>query len=128
MTRRIYWIMAGAAGIVVANNYYNQPLLADFAHAFHSSERAAGMVPTAAQTGYALGLLLFVPLGDRLERRGLICTLLVVASIALATIALSPTLGCLVAASFITGVSSVAPQLLTPFAAQLAGPKQRGKA
>jgi predicted MFS family arabinose efflux permease len=128
MKRAIYWIMAGAAGVVVANNYYNQPLLADFARDFHISERQAGMVPVAAQAGYALGLLLFVPLGDRLERRALLRTLLAVAGVALAAIALSPTLVWLVAASFVTGLASVAPQLLTPFAAELAGARQRGEA
>jgi predicted MFS family arabinose efflux permease len=128
MKRSIYWLMAGAAGIVVANNYYNQPLLADFALAFHTGERQAGMVSVAAQTGYALGLLLFVPLGDKLERRSMLRTLLCIASVALAAIALSPTLEWLVAASFLTGLASVAPQLLTPFAAQLAGPRQRGEA
>ena len=128
MKRSIYWLMAAAAGIVVANNYYNQPLLADFALAFHTSERQAGTVSVAAQTGYALGLLLFVPLGDKLERRSMLRTLLCIASLALAAIALSPTLNWLVAASFLTGLASVAPQLLTPFAAQLAGPQQRGEA
>jgi predicted MFS family arabinose efflux permease len=128
MKRAIYWIMAGAAGVVVANNYYNQPLLADFVRDFHTGERQAGMVPVAAQTGYALGLLLFVPLGDRLERRALLCTLLAVASVSLAAIALALTLAWLVAASFITGLSSVAPQLLTPYAAQLADDGRRGEA
>ena len=98
MKRAIYWIMAGAAGVVVANNYYNQPLLADFVRDFHTGEREAGMVPVAAQTGYALGLLLFVPLGDRLERRALLCMLLAVASVSLAAIALAPTLAWLRAA------------------------------
>ncbi|MEP9325134.1 MFS transporter [Paraburkholderia phymatum] len=128
MKRSIYWLMAGAAGIVVANNYYNQPLLPDFALAFHTSERQAGTVSVAAQAGYALGLLLFVPLGDKLERRSMLRTLLCIASAALAAIALSPTLSWLVAASFLTGLASVAPQLLTPFAAQLAGPQRRGEA
>ncbi|HWT38773.1 MAG TPA: MFS transporter [Paraburkholderia sp.] len=128
MKRSIYWLMAGAAGIVVANNYYNQPLLADFALAFHTSERQAGAVSVAAQTGYALGLLLFVPLGDKLERRSMLRALLCIASVALAGIALSPTLNWLVAASFLTGLACVAPQLLTPFAAQLAGRQQRGEA
>ncbi|MPW21622.1 MFS transporter [Paraburkholderia sp. CNPSo 3157] len=128
MKRSIYWLMAAAAGIVVANNYYNQPLLAEFALAFHASERQAGTVSVAAQTGYALGLLLFVPLGDKLERRSMLRTLLCIASVALVAVALSPTLNWLVAASFVTGLASVAPQLLTPFAAQLAGPQQRGEA
>ena len=128
MNRSIYWIMALAAGLVVANNYYNQPLLVDFARTFHATERQTGAVSVAAQLGYALGLLLFVPLGDKLERRALIGTLLGIAAVSLGATALSLSLPWLVAASFVTGLVSVAPQLLTPFAAHLAGPSRRGKA
>ncbi|MCG7404026.1 MULTISPECIES: MFS transporter [Caballeronia] len=128
MKRSVYWLMAAAAGIVVANNYYNQPLLADFALTFHTTERAAGAASVATQTGYALGLLLFVPLGDMLDRRSILGTLLCISSLALAAVAVSPTLDWLVAASFLTGLTSVAPQLLTPFAAQIAGPERRGEA
>lgn len=128
MKRSMYWLMALAAGIVVANNYYNQPLLADFALTFHTTERAAGTVSVATQAGYALGLLLFVPLGDKLDRRSILGALLCISSLALAAMALSPTLNWLVGASFLTGLTSVAPQLLTPFAAQLAGPERRGEA
>ncbi len=126
--RSIFWVMAGAAGIVVANNYYNQPLLAEFASSFHTSERDAGMVSVAAQAGYALGLLLLVPLGDKVERRAMLRILLCIASATLAALAQAPTLDWLVAASFLTGLVSVAPQLLTPFAAQLAQPHRRGEA
>lgn len=128
MNRSIYWIMALAAGLVVANNYYNQPLLVDFARTFHATERQTGAVSVAAQLGYALGLLLFVPLGDKLERRALIGTLLGIAAVSLGATALSLSLPWLIAASFVTGLVSVAPQLLTPFAAHLAGPSRRGKA
>src|SRR5260370_28974282 len=107
MKRSIYWIMGGTDGLVVANNYYNQPLLASFAHAFHTGERQAGAVSVAAQTGYALGLLLFVPLGDKLERRSLLLTLLFAASLALAAITLSPPLSWLVAARFLSRLSTV---------------------
>jgi predicted MFS family arabinose efflux permease len=128
MKQSIYWIMALAAGLVVANNYYNQPLLVDFAHTFRTAERAAGAVSVAAQAGYALGLLLFIPLGDKVERRKLFAFTLSAAMVALVAMAAAPTLPWLVAASFAASMASVAPQLLTPYAAQLAGPQGRGKA
>jgi predicted MFS family arabinose efflux permease len=128
MNRSIYWAMALAAGLVVANNYYNQPLLVDFAHTFHVTERAAGAASIAAQTGYALGLLLFVPLGDMVRRTTLFTVTLLAAAVSLVATAFAPTLAWLIAASFITSFTSVAPQLLTPLAAQLAGPQQRGRA
>ncbi|CAB3746223.1 MFS transporter [Paraburkholderia solisilvae] len=128
MNRSIYWVMALAAGLVVANNYYNQPLLVDFAHTFDVTERAAGAASVAAQTGYALGLLLFVPLGDMVRRTTLFTVTLLAAAASLVATALAPTLAWLIVASFVTSLTSVAPQLLTPLAAQLAGPQQRGRA
>ncbi|HTI17334.1 MAG TPA: MFS transporter [Trinickia sp.] len=124
----IYWVMALAAGLVVANNYYNQPLLVDFAHTFGTPEHEAGTVSIAAQAGYALGLLLFIPLGDMVSRRKLFVLTLSATIVALAAMAAAPSLTWLVGASFVASMMSVAPQLLTPYAAQLAGPQNRGKA
>ena len=128
MKQSIYWVMALAAGLVVANNYYNQPLLVDFAHTFGATEAQAGAVSIAAQAGYALGLLFFIPLGDMIELRKLFALTLTAAVVALVAMAAAPTLHWAVAASFAAGMASVAPQLLTPYAAQLAGPQGRGKA
>ncbi|HEU4371841.1 MAG TPA: MFS transporter [Telluria sp.] len=128
MKQSIYWVMALAAGLVVANNYYNQPLLVDFARTFGVTERQAGAVSIAAQAGYALGLLLFIPLGDKVALRKLSAFTLGAAVVALVVMATAPTLPWAVAASFATGMASVAPQLLTPYAAKIAGPQGRGKA
>jgi predicted MFS family arabinose efflux permease len=128
MKLSMYWIMALAAGLVVANNYYNQPLLVDFAQTFGTAEHKAGAVSVAAQTGYALGLLLFIPLGDKVARHKLFAFTLSTAVVALVAMAVAPTLPWLVVASFVASMASVAPQLLTPYAAQLAGPQGRGKA
>src|SRR6478672_8877773 len=76
-SRRLIWLLTVASGASVANLYYNQPLLSDIARTFHASSRATGAIATLTQAGYAVGLLLFVPLGDVVERRRLIVTLLV---------------------------------------------------
>ena len=128
MKQSIYWVMALAAGLVVANNYYNQPLLVDFAHTFSATEGQAGAVSIAAQAGYAVGLLLFIPLGDKVELRKLFALTLAAAVLALVAMAAAPTLPWAVVASFAAGMASVAPQLLTPYAAKIAGPRNRGKA
>src|SRR4051812_14534278 len=67
--RRTLWAMAVGCGLAVANLYYAQPLLADMGRYFGTTDRRMGLVAMLSQVGYALGLLLFVPLGDRLERR-----------------------------------------------------------
>lgn len=128
MKQSIYWVMALSAGLIVANNYYNQPLLIDLAHTFAKSERQAGAVAVSAQAGYALGLFLFVPLGDMVEHRKLFAITLSVAVAALLAMAAAPTLPWLITASFVASMASVTPQLLTPYAAQLAGPEGRGAA
>lgn len=120
------WIMAVTGGMVVANNYYNQPLLVEFAHTFGVTEKAAGPVAALTQFGYAVGMLLFLPLSDMFERRRMIRLLLLAATLALIATALSPSIHWLIVAGFAVGFTSVVPQLVTPFAAQLADPKERG--
>jgi predicted MFS family arabinose efflux permease len=120
-------LMTIGCGLAVANLYYNQPLLAQMGHTFGATSRETGWVAMLTQLGYAFGMLLFVPLGDRLERRGLITAMLIAVSVALAAAAIAPGLGWLVAASLAIGVTTIAPQLLIPFAAQLAAPEERGK-
>src|SRR6201996_4816615 len=69
------WIMAAACGTAAANIYYNQPLLGYFSKYFNATASQAGMVATAAQGGYGVGIFFFVPLGDLMERRRLVLML-----------------------------------------------------
>lgn len=121
-------IMAIACGVTVANLYYNQPLLALLASEFHASANDVSFIPTLTQIGYALGILLLVPMGDLVERRRLIVLMLALTAIALVLAALSPNLTWLVIASFAIGMTAIAAQIIVPFAAQLAEPQERGKA
>jgi predicted MFS family arabinose efflux permease len=126
-SRRLIWLLTVATGASVANLYYNQPLLSDIARTFHASTRGAGTHATLTQAGYAVGLLLFVPLGDLVERRRLIVTLLCCVTGALLVAGTGRSLGVVIAASFAIGVTTVVPQLLLPFAAGLAPPAMRGR-
>ncbi|OJT20070.1 MFS transporter [Archangium sp. Cb G35] len=123
----LVWFMAAAAGLSVANLYYHQPLLGDIGRTFQSSDRALGFIPTVSQVGYALGLLLIVPLGDSLERRRIIVIMSTLVSLALVGVAVAPSLPWMVAASGLAGVTTVVPQLLVPFAANLAPAASRGR-
>ena len=123
----LVWLMALSAGLSVANLYYHQPLLGDIGRTFQASDHAVGLVATASQVGYALGLLLIVPLGDSLERRRVIVVMCCLVSLAAMGMALAPGLSWLVAASALVGVTTVVPQLLVPFAAHLAPAEQRGR-
>jgi predicted MFS family arabinose efflux permease len=127
ITRSLIVLMAVACGLSAANLYYSQPLLADIARQFNSSIREIGFIPMFTQIGYALGMLLFVPLGDMVERRRLILLMLGAVACALCLAALSPNLVWLIASSLLIGVTTIVPQLLVPFAAQMARPSERGR-
>ncbi len=127
MKRETVWVMAITAGIAVANIYYNQPLLADMGRSFHAPTQHIGFIPTLTQVGYAVGMLLFVPLGDLVERRRLIATLLAATVCALVAAAVSPNIFCLAVASCAIGITTIVPQLILPFAAYLAKPQERGR-
>ena len=120
--------MSSAAGVVNANLYYNQPLLADMARSFHASVTQIGSVAMLVQVGCAAGVLLVVPLGDVIDRRRLLSMMCVFAAAALVGVAAAPNLGVMALASFALGLASIVPQLLLPFAADLAEPKTKGHA
>lgn len=120
-------LLAFTAGAVVANLYYNQPLLPQIGQTFGLVNGRVGFVATASQVGYAAGLLLFVPLGDIIERRKLIVILLVAVAVSLAAASVAPTFGFLAAASFAIGATTIVPQLVIPFAAGLVDAANRGR-
>lgn len=120
-------ILAIAAGATVANLYYSQPLLAIMGSEFAQSANLLGMVPTLTQIGYAVGLVMLVPLGDSHERRGLIVRMTVLVALALLAVSYSPSFAWLLGASFLLGMLTIVPQLVVPFSASLVGPKTRGR-
>jgi predicted MFS family arabinose efflux permease len=119
--------MAVATGAIVANLYYAQPLLHRVAETFHSGPGVTSWVITATQAGYAAGLLLVVPLGDLHPRRTLVVRLYGAAALALVACALAPTLWFFALASLLAGATSVAGQVMIPFAADLAPEERRGR-
>lgn len=82
--------MAIACGVAAASVYCNQPMLGILEAAFPGRASVAGLVPMATQLGFAVGLLLLVPLGDRIERRRLILLQLTALAFSLAAAALAP--------------------------------------
>ena len=58
-------LLAVAIAATVANLYYAQPLPDSLAASFGASKGSTGLVVTAAQAGYAIGLIFLL---DRLRR------------------------------------------------------------
>lgn len=125
--RRMVWILAVASAMAVANLYYIQPLLADMGRSFAVSESAIGFVATLTQLGYAAGLLMIVPLGDAFDRRRLVMYTLLAVTVSLVGMAVAPSILILAIAGFAVGLTTIAPQIIVPFAASLADPKERGR-
>jgi predicted MFS family arabinose efflux permease len=117
--------MAAAAGIAVANIYYNQPMLGIIGQDFAGSG-ATALIPTATQLGYAVSLFLLLPLGDLLDQKRLIVGQFLVLAAALALAALAQSAPVLMLASLVVGMSATAAQQIVPFAAHLAPPARRG--
>lgn len=120
-------LMSVATGLAVASNYYAQPLLDTIARAFDLSASSAGFIVTAAQLGYATGLLFLVPLGDMFERRMLIVSMTLLAAGGMLITASSQSLTMMIIGTALTGLFSVVAQILVPLAATLASPEKRGK-
>ncbi|GAJ25582.1 MFS permease [Liquorilactobacillus sucicola DSM 21376 = JCM 15457] len=127
LNKHLISIMSIAGALTVANIYYIQPLLAQIAQYYHVAEGYSSLLATLTQIGYALGLLLILPLADILEKRCLILTMLLGAATFLLLFFLAPTISIALFASLGIGFCSVVPQLLIPFAVQLSQPYERGR-
>ena len=117
-----------ACGVGVSSMYYNQPLLGEMGRSFHSSAAHIGFVAVATQVGYACGLLLFVPLGDVLERRALMMKMYGAVAGALLLVAISPRLLWVIMASVLVGLFASVTHIVLPLAPDLVDDKQRGRA
>jgi predicted MFS family arabinose efflux permease len=120
-------LLALASGVAVANNYYLQPLLALIGKDLGVGSAQVGLVSAVALFGYALGLLLVVPLGDIVDRRLLVTTVLSGTALSLVVMALAPSVLVLGAAAFGVGLTSVVAQVLVPYAASIADDASRGR-
>ncbi|MBD1392987.1 MFS transporter [Mucilaginibacter sp. ZB1P21] len=119
--------MTLTTGLVVANLYYNQPLLNDMASTFHVSNGKVGQVSMLTQIGYAVGMLFVVPMADMVKRKRLMLIDFAFVVAALLLTALAPNVHVLILSGFLLGATSIIPQLLVPMAAHLAKPEERGK-
>lgn len=61
LSRVLLGILAVAAGLTVANNYYNQAMLGQLAHEFRLSSGTVSVIPVLTQLGNVAGILFSRP-------------------------------------------------------------------
>jgi predicted MFS family arabinose efflux permease len=127
LPRSLVLLLATSAGFSVAALYYSQPMLGDLGADIGASPHALGFVPTLTQLGYALGILLLAPLGDRYDRRRIILMKAAALVAALLLAAAAPSIGVLLLASLAIGLTATMAQDIVPAAATLAPDAHRGK-
>ena len=128
LSRYQTFLFAVTCALAVANVYFAQPLLESMAASLSVSPGTIGIVVTATQAGYAVGLLFIVPLGDLLNRKRLILTQLLLSALALCAVGLAQTWGMLLGAMVLVGLMAVVVQVVVAYAATLASSEQRGEA
>lgn len=124
--RRMILLLALTCGVAVGNVYFPQAISPLIAEGLQVSPGSAALVVTATQLGYAAGIFLLVPLGDRIPHRRLIATLLGLAGLGLAAAGAAPALPPLAGAAVLTGAATVAAPVIGPMAAGLVGEERRG--
>ena len=121
------FLLAASAGLAVASIYYAQPMLGLLGASLGVSDRLIGLVPTLTQLGYAFGILLLAPLGDRFDRRTIILAKAAVLCAALVLAGAAPSISVLLVASLAIGLTATMAQDIVPAAATLAPEASRGK-
>lgn len=127
LSRGLVLLLAAAVGIIAANLYYAQPIVAMISQALGLAPEAAGLVVTLTQVGYGLGVLLMVPLGDMLENRRLVMTMIALTILGLLGLAFATQLIPYFIAAFATGLGASTVQIIVPYVAHFAPEMRRGQ-
>lgn len=126
-SRSLVTLLAAGAGFSVASLYYSQPLLGVLESAMQADSKLLGLVPMLTQLGYAVGILLLAPLGDRFDRRKIILLKAMLLALTLFLSGFTPDVGWLLAGSLIIGLTATVAQDIVPSAAILSPDHSRGR-
>lgn len=110
MTKFLAVLFAICSGLAIGNLYWAQPLLVQIMNGFGLPVANGGLLVTATQIGYAIGILLIVPLGDFVQRKRLISIVMILSVIALISCALSPSFIILSLSLFSMGLVTISGQ------------------
>lgn len=123
---RTLFLFSVAAAVTVSTIYLPQPMLANIAADLGIEPTIASIVATAAQAGYALGILLLVPLADRVHPRRQVTVQSLLLAGALVVSAFMPVVAAAAISFFAVGLVANIPQILIPVANRLSPPDRKG--
>lgn len=126
--RSLIVLLTVSAFVVAGGIHYQTPMLANISAEFGTDAATTGWIPTLSFGGLLLGMALFVPLGDRLDKRTLVLAKIVVMLLAQAVMAVAPSIWILAAGSLVTGICSSLMQHFIAITAEIAHPEHRGRA
>ena len=120
-------VLTLAAGALVANLYYAQPLVAAIGPAVGISRDVAGSIVSMTQIGYGIGLFFIVSLADLVENKRLVLVTIGLTTLGLLGAAAATGATSFFVASLVIGVCSSGAQVLLPFVAHLIPAARRGR-
>lgn len=126
--RGVIVLCAFMCGAMAANIYYAQTLISEIAPAVGLSKTVSGLIVTFTQLGYGAGLMLMVPLADKLANRRLIVTCLLGAAAALAVVGLSQGAVPFLVGICALGLLSAGAQVVVPYVAAMSSEENSGRA
>ena len=126
MTKFLAILFAICSGLAIGNLYWAQPLLVQIMDGFGLPAANGGLLVTATQIGYAMGILFILPLGDFVRRKRMITLVMVLSVLALVSCAISPSFIILSLSLFSMGIVTISGQIILPLAGDLSREDERG--
>ena len=126
MTKFLAILFAVCSGLAIGNLYWAQPLLVQIMNGFGLPTANGGLLVTATQIGYAMGILFILPLGDFVRRKRMIAIVMALSVLALVSCAISPSFIILSLSLFSMGIVTISGQIILPLAGDLSREDERG--
>jgi predicted MFS family arabinose efflux permease len=120
------YIYSMSCAVAVASGYYIHPLIARVGESFGVSGFLLGLVPGLNQIGIALGILLLLPLGDKINNRTLVSLCLAGQCAGLFALATLTNYPAFLFASFMLGFLTITPYLLPTYVTKRVRPERLG--
>ena len=126
MTKFLAILFAVCSGLAIGNLYWAQPLLVQIMNSFGLPQTNGGLLITATQIGYAIGIFFIVPLGDFVRRKKLITIVMALTTLTLISCAIAPSFIILSLSLFSMGIVTISGQIILPLAGDLSKTEERG--